>query len=92
MHLASGKPIAHREIAPVPMTKEVIERAEALAKKDVIPTELSFIFRSGGKFMTNSDALLAGVDNENVTEEEEDDDDKDCDDHDQEDDDESVDQ
>ena len=64
MHLASGKEIAHPKITLVPMTQEVVKRVEALAKKDGIPTKLSFVFGHRGKFMTDSDALLAGVDGE----------------------------
>ena len=66
MHLASGKEIACPKITPVPMTQEIIKRVEALAKKDGIPTKLSFIFRSRGKFINDSDALLAGVDTEQI--------------------------
>ena len=61
MHLASGKEITHPKIAPVPMTQEVVKRVESLARKDGIPTKLSFIFRHRGKFMEDPDALLAGV-------------------------------
>ena len=46
------------------MTEEVVKRVEALAKKDGIPTKLSFIFRHSGEFVTDADALLAGVDSE----------------------------
>ena len=65
MHLASGKEITHLNVTPVPMTEEVVKRIEALAKKDGISAKLSFIFRHRGKFITDLDALLAGVDGEN---------------------------
>ena len=61
------------------MTQEVIKRVESLARKDGIPTKLSFIFRHRGKFMEDPDALLAGVDYEEPNEDlnENDDDDED---------------
>ena len=44
MHLASGKEIARPNVTPVPMTEEAVKRVEALAKKDGIPTKLSFFW------------------------------------------------
>ena len=68
MHLASGNEITRHEVIPVPITPEVKKRVEALAKKEGIPTKLSFIFRHRGKFIDDPDALLAGVDTEEENE------------------------
>ena len=54
MHLASGKEITCCSITPVPVTQEVIKRVESLAKKDGIPTKLSFAFCSCGKIYRRS--------------------------------------
>ena len=62
LHLASNKVITRRKITEIPLTEAVIHRVEELAKKEGIPNKLTFLFRHRGKFVTDDDAFLAGVD------------------------------
>ena len=62
LHLATNKVITRRKITAIPITEAVIRRVEGLAKREGIPDKLTFLSRHRGKFVTEDDALLAGVD------------------------------
>ena len=64
LHLATNKVITRRKITAIPVTDAVIKRVEGLAQSEGIPDKLTFLSCHQGKFITEDDALLAGVENE----------------------------